>query len=207
MLTFDAALTGLLLLAIALIVTVLVRPNFLQRASGRIVAFFGFVLLPLVSLWAGTVSQLEHSKTTDFCMSCHVMEPYGESLMLDDDSHLPAGHFQNHRVPRETACFDCHTSYTMYGDIEAKLKGVAHLWVNYIGTLPEKIELYEPYNNRDCLHCHQASRTFLENEIHTDDLKALVSNELSCMECHDLVHSVDELDDLPRWAARPQENR
>mgnify|MGYP006230377951 CR=1 FL=1 len=148
---------------------------------------------------AGTASQLEHSKTTDFCVSCHAMEPYGESLAIDSSTHLPATHYQNHRVPRDTACFDCHTSYTMYGDIEAKLKGVKHVWVNYFGTVPDRLSLYAPYQNRDCLHCHQESRSFLENEFH-EDLEALASNETSCIACHSDVHAVDELDSLPTWS-------
>ena len=201
MLTFDGALAGLLVLGIGLIGVVLAKPKLLKRQAGRALALFAFVFVPVVALWAGTVTQLERSKTTDFCLSCHVMEPYGESLHLEGAGYLPASHYQNHRVRQKTACFDCHTSYAMYGDIEAKLKGVQHLLVNYFGTIPEELALYEPYANRDCLHCHQEARTFLENDLHTDDLQALISNEVSCLDCHSEVHATSELDRLPRWYA------
>ncbi len=32
----------------------------------------------------GTSSELEHAKRTEFCLSCHIMEPYGKSLRVDD---------------------------------------------------------------------------------------------------------------------------
>ncbi len=201
MLTFDAALAGFLVLGIALIAVVLARPSVVEQPAGRALALFAFVFVPIVGLWAGTASQLEHSKTTNFCLSCHVMEPYGESLDLDGGEFLPAAHYQNHRVPRETACFDCHTSYTMYGDIEAKMKGVQHVLVNYFGQIPDQLELYEPYANRDCLHCHQESRSFLDNELHTLDLESLVQGETSCLDCHSAVHAIPDLDALPRWDA------
>jgi nitrate/TMAO reductase-like tetraheme cytochrome c subunit len=43
---------------------------------------------------------MERSKTTTFCLSCHTMESFGKSLYVDDPTHIPAAHFQNHRVPR-----------------------------------------------------------------------------------------------------------
>ena len=87
----------------------------------------------------------------------------------------------------------------MYGDLEAKMAGLKHLWVHYFGTVPETIELYEPYRNRECLHCHGGARSYAENEMHADMLGELESGEISCLDCHDLVHAVDELDELPAW--------
>ena len=52
------------------------------------------------------------------------MEVYGESLLLADERHLPAAHFQNGRVDREHACFTCHTQYTLFGDMKAKMTGL-----------------------------------------------------------------------------------
>ena len=88
------------------------------------------------------------------------MEPYGRSLLVDDPAYVPARHFQNNRVPRDDACFTCHTNYTLFGDYKAKLRGLRHVYVNYIGTIPKQIKLYDPYNNRECLHCHGGARTF-----------------------------------------------
>ncbi len=58
---------------------------------------------------------MEHATSTKFCLSCHVMEDFGRSLYVDDPSYIPAMHFQNNRVPRDHACYTCHTDYTMFG--------------------------------------------------------------------------------------------
>ncbi len=127
------------------------------------------------------------------------MKPYGESLRIDEPGHIPAEHFQNKRVPREHACYTCHTTYALFGDAKAKMSGLMHLWVNYFGTIPEPIELYQPYANRECLHCHQGARSFEENEMHVDIRSELHSNELSCLDCHDSTHDLDHLEAHPMW--------
>jgi nitrate/TMAO reductase-like tetraheme cytochrome c subunit len=181
------------------IVMVMVRPTLAAGAGGRILALVAIAILPAVATTFGMNAHLEASKSTEFCLSCHVMEPYGESLRLDDLAHVPAAHFQNSRVPRDHACYSCHTTYSMYGDAAAKWKGLRHLYINYIGTIPAKLELYEPFNNRECLHCHDGARTFEANEFHAEYRQELATNETSCLECHDLAHEVDKLDELERW--------
>jgi hypothetical protein len=127
------------------------------------------------------------------------MEQYGQSLTIDDPDHIPATHFENSRVPRDHACFSCHTTYTLYGDAAAKMKGMKHMWVNYFGTIPAKIELYEPFKNRECLHCHDGARSFEEQEFHHEYREQLMSNETSCLECHDKTHDIENLASLPKW--------
>ncbi len=193
----------LTLFAVAILAALLVglRPSLTKARGGKVLAFVALFALPLLVTGLGTATHLEHSKSTEFCLSCHVMEPYGRSLAIDDSEYLPAVHFQNSLVDRDHACFDCHTSYTMYGDFAAKMRGLKHVWVNYLGTVPETIELYEPYQNRECLHCHGGARSFVENEMHEDDLEAMASGETPCLECHEFVHAVHELDELDTWEA------
>ena len=183
-----------------LVVVIMVRPSLLAGASGRALALVAVAVLPAVATTFGMNAHLEASKSTEFCLSCHVMEPYGESLTVDDLEHLPAAHFQNSRVPRDHACFSCHTTYTLYGDAAAKWKGMRHLWVNYFGTIPAKVELYEPFKNRECLHCHDGARTFEANEFHVESRQEIASNETSCLECHPLAHDVENLPNLERWS-------
>jgi cytochrome c-type protein NapC len=194
------ALIAFALVTVLVISMVMVRPSLTAGPAGKTLALVALAVLPAVSTTFGANAHLEASKTTEFCLSCHVMQPYGESLRLDDLSHLPAAHFQNSRVPRDHACFSCHTTYTMYGDLQAKMKGVRHLWVNYFGTIPEKVELYEPFQNRECLHCHDGARTFEENEFHAELRQELATNETSCLECHDLAHEIENVDELPKWS-------
>lgn len=193
-----------LVLTIALIVTLIVKPSITVDRGGKILAFCGLCVFPVLAGWLGFSTHLEESKKTKFCLSCHTMEPYGKSLYVDDKEFIPAGHFQNNRVPREAACFTCHSTYTMYGDINAKWHGLRHVYIYYLGTIPKEIKLYEPYNNRECLHCHNGSRSFEENDHHSKDLTTMASiksNKLSCMtsNCHDVTHSVKDLGDQDYW--------
>lgn len=196
---FDPILIALVLVAIALIALVALRPSLTAARGGKVLAFLAFLVLPLVASAMGLSAHLDHSKSTEFCLSCHVMEPYGQSLRVDDPSWIPAHHFQNNLVPRDHACFTCHTNYTMFGDAKAKLRGLRHVYVYYLGQIPEKIELYEPYNNRECLHCHNGSRAFEENDIHKEVRSDLGSGQVSCLECHDTIHNVEDLKGKALW--------
>jgi cytochrome c-type protein NapC len=180
------------------------RPAVVHVMLGRAFAFAALFILPLFALTLGVADHVERSKTTEFCLSCHVMEPYGKSLLVDDRSLIPAVHYQNHLVPADKTCFTCHTDYTMYGDVTAKLRGLRHVYVNYIGGAPKKIALYTPYNNRECLHCHLGSRSFEEGATHTleeGSMAAIKTNRLSCMSsgCHESTHNVAALGDATLW--------
>ncbi len=195
----EEVLAATVLVAVALIALVALRPSLTAARGGRILAFLAFLVLPLLATAMGLSAHVEQSKTTEFCLSCHVMEPYGKSLQVDDETWLPAQHYQNNRIPRDKACFTCHTDYTMFGDVNAKLRGLRHVYVNYLGEIPEKIELYEPYNNRECLHCHAGARAFEESDLHKEMRADLGSNATSCLECHTPAHDVHELDGKPLW--------
>jgi nitrate/TMAO reductase-like tetraheme cytochrome c subunit len=197
------AAVGLATTAIALLLLLLLRPALTAARGGRILAFGGFFVLPALATWVGFGSHVERSKSTSFCLSCHEMRPYGESLALEDPGYLPAHHFQERRIDRDRACFTCHTTYTMFGDTRAKLNGLRHLYVHYLGEPPEKIALYRPYQNRECLHCHAGARAFEENEMHADVRAELRDNVTSCLECHDQTHDVERLAELPKWQAAP----
>lgn len=206
-------MTSLLLLLIVaslgLLAPLVVRPHLTQRA-GRIFAFCAIVLLPVAAGWAGLEEHMERTKTVAFCTSCHTMDRHGRSLHIDDVDHLPAAHYQYSRVPRETACFACHTNYTLYGDLHAKLRGLRHVWVQYFGKIPDRIALYTPYNNRECLHCHAGSRSFADAVTHKSEpgrLDAILANKKSCLskDCHAVVHDVAHVDSLPMWP--PDQNQ
>ena len=149
-------------------------------------------------------THMENSKRTEFCLSCHAMETHGMSLYVDDKEYIPAVHFQNHRIPKDQACFTCHTSYTMYGDYAAKLRGLRHLYYQYIAGIPDTIRLYEPYNNRECLHCHDGARSFEQQPIHSSTpglLDSIKTNKMSCLSggCHDIAHDVSGLKKASFW--------
>ncbi|MBO0799526.1 MAG: NapC/NirT family cytochrome c, partial [Blastocatellia bacterium] len=122
----------LILISIALIGYLVIRPSITATKGGKILAFVALLVFPVLAGGMGASEHLERSKSTGFCLSCHVMEDYGKSLQVDDRSYIPAVHYQNHLVPRDQACYTCHTDYTMYGGLRAKLRGLRHVYVQYL---------------------------------------------------------------------------
>jgi len=195
----ELGFTALVIVIIGLIAFLVLRPEALRARGGKVLAIIAFLALPGLATFGALSVHMEHSKSTAFCLSCHVMEKYGQSLHYEDQTHVPAAHFQNARIDRDHACFTCHTTYTLFGDYKAKAKGLRHLYVNYFGTIPAKIELYEPYQNRECLHCHAGARSFEENSDHADIRDELTTNKTRCLECHDTVHDVEHLAGAKMW--------
>jgi cytochrome c-type protein NapC len=195
-----------ILLAISLVLIILIKPSVTLTQAGKVFAFLSLFIFPVMAAMMGSSAHIEHSKSTGFCLSCHVMAPYGRSLYVDDSEYLAANHFQNNRVPRSQACFTCHTDYTLYGDIHSKLRGLKHVSVQYFGTIPKKVKLYNPYNNRECLHCHLGARSYEEGATHNEESNRLAlirGNKVSCISsgCHNIVHNVAELDKVKFWSA------
>jgi len=186
------------------------RVHVTRSREGKILAFVALFALPVMAAWAGFSEHMDRAESTKFCLSCHIMTDFGRSLYSDDPSYIPAAHFQNNRVRRDQACYTCHTNYTMFGTVTAKMHGLRHLWVQYIGTVPkpEAIKLYDAYNNRECLHCHLGARNFEQGSAHNKApgrLSLIKSNKLSCISsgCHEFVHDVASLKDDSFWKEQP----
>ena len=196
-----------ILLCVVLIAVLCLRPGSTESPGGKILAFLILFCLPILCASMGVSRELERSKSTEFCLSCHIMEPYGKSLRVDDPSYLAAAHFQNHRVPAGEACYTCHTNYAMFGPLKAKMRGLRHIYIYYLTTppAPENIKLYEAYNNRECLHCHEGARSFEQGAVHNSDpelLPAIKANKKSCISsgCHEIVHNVGTLNGVKFWS-------
>jgi len=189
---------------IVLVGTIAFRPTITATRGGKQLAFVVLFLLPLAVAAMGAEEHMERSKQTDFCLSCHIMEPYGRSLYIDDPMYVPAAHFQNARVPRDAACYTCHTDYVMYGGIRAKLRGLRHVYMQYVGHAAPPLHLYNPYNNRECLHCHDGARSFEEGAVHVPLMASIKSNEISCLSsgCHENVHGAAHLPGMKFWAPK-----
>lgn len=179
----------------------------------RILALFAFCLFPIFFLFTALQASFHHMKEVEFCGSCHPMERYHESITYPDDEPLSSVHFRNNYVSQKTACYECHTSYAMFGGVRAKMNGMRHVWVNLTQPNKTDIELYEPYANDNCLHCHGPSERFREADKHmdwapdddtatSDFFEAVNNGELSCLKagCHDLGHYwEEESDDDEDW--------
>ncbi len=204
MIPAAAISTTLVFISVGLIAFLIFKPSVTVDRGGKILAFVALFVLPLLTGFIGLTEHTERSKSTEFCLSCHVMNDHGKSLLVDDKEYIAAIHFQNNLVPRDKACYTCHTDYTMYGDLNAKLRGLNHLYAQYVGKTPDTLKLYSAYNNRECLQCHEGARSFEESAAHIQDASmfaSMKSNDLSCMTsgCHDVVHDVNDLEDMDFW--------
>jgi cytochrome c-type protein NapC len=192
---------ALIALAIALIIIFVARPSITVSPEGKILAFIAFFMLPVVVAGIGASEHMASSEETQFCLSCHIMAPWGRSLYVDDPNHIPAAHFQNHRIDPNVVCYTCHTDYAMFGTLRTKLEGLHHVYVNYFGTKMNPIRVYHPYLNRECLHCHLGARGFESNPVHMAIMPNLKNDSLSCVSsgCHDTVHNVATLANMKFW--------
>jgi cytochrome c-type protein NapC len=195
---------AVLVITIVLAALVALRPNLTVARGGKILAFLTFFIFPVFAGLLGFENHMERAKQTSFCLSCHIMGQYGQSLYVDDASYIPAAHFQNGRVPRDQACYTCHTDYSLFGGFKSKFRGLHHIYAQYVTGPQQPLKLYHPYNNRECLHCHEGSRSFEQGAVHTADPQTMAdikSNKISCMTsgCHDTIHNVKQLDQVKYW--------
>jgi len=169
---------------------------------GRVVLLVGLLALPLLLSVANFSYGFHQSSRTTFCLSCHEMQDHGKSLFVDSKQALAAFHYQNRLVDRETVCYSCHKDYAMFGDVKAKLNGLRHVFAHYIAGVPKKIELYQPYPNSNCLHCHDDARSFVDGVAHKPVLAALTSGSMSCLACHRIAHDMAKVEAGDFWQAR-----
>ena len=190
-----------IVLSIVLASIFLVRPSVTSGVAWRMLAFVGLCVLPALSIVGGMNTHMQRSEQTQFCISCHVMIPYGQSLYVDDPKHIPAQHFQNHRVPPDKACYSCHTDYTIYGPLKDKVQGLKRIYMQYVSTPPNPITIPGGFKNAQCLHCHLGARSFQENQVHAALMDSMTSNQMSCLTagCHDTVHDVANLSRQNFW--------
>jgi len=193
------AVTAIIGLSIVLIALFLIRITLASVQGGKILAFIAFFILPVVATGLGASIHLENSTSTQFCLSCHTMEAHGKSLYIDDPTYVPAAHFQNNRIPKEQVCYTCHTDYTLFGDVHAKIRGLKHLYVYYVKGSPAQLALYEPFKNRECLRCHAGARSYEDTSPHREMKEPLAGNDMSCLTCHNKIHDVKNLDKMKLW--------
>jgi cytochrome c-type protein NapC len=191
-------------LGVGVLVAVLLRASTNTLAAqrvGRVVLLIGLVALPLL-LSVGNLSYgVAESSQTRFCLSCHEMQRHGKSLFVDDKQALAAVHYQNRLVERDSTCYSCHKDYALFGDVKAKLNGLRHVWAHYVRGVPDKIALYQPYPNANCLHCHDDARRFVENPAHRPVLEAVQAGSTSCLGCHRVAHDMAKVDAGRFWQA------
>lgn len=190
--------------AAVLLVLLVARPEIARSVEGKILVMVALFVAPALAAYGGVSEHLDRSKTTAYCLSCHVMREYGKSLRVDNPEFLAATHFQNNLVPRDRACYSCHTDYGLSGGPRSQARGVKHVMRTYFGSVPDTIKIARRYKSRECLRCHLGARSFEESEAHNREefsLAEIKSGKTSCIQsgCHDVVHEVHDLDGNVFW--------
>jgi nitrate/TMAO reductase-like tetraheme cytochrome c subunit len=157
----------------------------------KLSAFVGLLVLPMVSLGLGNVVGLEQAKKVEFCGSCHLtMAPYVSDLKAAESTSLAALHFRNRWIP-DAQCYTCHASYGMFGDVQAKMAGLNDVYKYYTRTYAIPVRMHQPYQNSECLKCHENTPKFVDSEAHLELLPSIRAGEFSCLDCHGPAHVVE----------------
>ena len=171
----------------------LVRRPHLNRTT-KVLLLVGLGLLPAVVSLTGNIASFEYTMSRPFCGSCHVMGPYLRDAEDPSSTSLAAAHSRNGKFG-EHSCYTCHSDYQMFGAVTTKLAGMRHLFsyiTEYASTGPDgeggpPIHMYEPFKNDRCMQCHSTlGKRYLDT--HGDDVAAIRSGDVSCIDCHDEVH-------------------
>jgi len=102
--------------------------------------------------------------------------------MLDPASHsLAAIHFRNRYIPRDQ-CYACHSSFGMFGTLQAKLAGMIDVHRYYTRSFHPPLAMREPYPNTDCLKCHAGAVRWVA--AHAGHSEAIIRGLERCMSCH-----------------------
>lgn len=143
----------------------------------------GAGIIPVITSSAGGVLVVERSERVGLCNSCHLaMRPYVNDMKNPNSHSLAALHYRN-RYIEDNQCYSCHTSYGMFGTVEAKSEGIFDVYRYYTRTFSLPLKMRHPYPNNDCLKCHAGSAKFLAS--HKKDREAMFADDVSCMQCHD----------------------
>jgi nitrate/TMAO reductase-like tetraheme cytochrome c subunit len=184
---------AILILSAVVIIALATHTRKKGRSRGprprRSYAFLVMFVLP--ALWiVGALAYADTAtRSTSFCLKCHEMEPYGESVTADNAT-TPATHYRNEWVDRETACYVCHTTPGLSGYVVAKAKGLRDVFVHFAGEVPEEIHLDAPYDAGICLSCHAGDDAFLALEAHRTLAEASPGDDVTCAGCHAVAHAL-----------------
>jgi hypothetical protein len=117
------------------------------------------------------------------------MNPYVADLQNPDSEHLASQHYQNRWIA-DHQCYTCHSDYGLFGDVQAKMAGLRHVWFYNVGGYEVPLKIRGTYNNQRCLFCHGPVQGFQDESAHQKNMAAITSSEKSCISaaCHVSPH-------------------
>jgi hypothetical protein len=176
-------------LAVALIAWTLVAHR--GRLSGfraRLLLFIGTCCVPFPAVLMSAAVGLEQSKAVSFCNSCHLMGAFVTDMKDAGSLSLSALHFRNRYIQTDH-CYSCHTDYGLFGTLEAKVGGMAHVWSEFAGAGSGMVRPKTNYRFTICLNCHGQSSKFIRQKSHAGVVDRVVSGKSVCTECHNRSHA------------------
>jgi len=148
----------------------------------------GIALVPLMATGLGTLLVFDRAEKVEFCASCHLtMQKFVDDMHNPKSESLAAVHFKNKYIP-DDQCYVCHTSYGMFGTVEAKEAGMIDVYKYFTKTYPPIISMREPYPNHDCLKCHADSAKWMKEDVHMAVRDDLFADKTKCLDCHGADH-------------------
>jgi hypothetical protein len=187
-------LVWVLLVSLAAVGYILIRSlrGRLDGIAGKGLLIAGVVLLPSFSVATGMLLVFARAERVEFCGSCHkIMADYVADMTNPSGEGLAALHFKYQYI-ESNQCYECHTSYGLFGTLEAKMHGVGEVLRYYTGSYDLPLSMWNPYPNGDCLKCHARSSKWLAQEEHDrgEAKREMFDGTTSCMSCHDAAHNV-----------------
>ncbi len=144
------------------------------------------VVFPTAAMLVGTPLLFERAERVEFCSSCHAaMNPYVADMHDPGSASLAAIHFRNRYIP-ENQCYVCHTSFGLFGTVQARVAGVKDVGKFYFNTYTHPLRMREPYGNGECLKCHGESLRW--NRRHPSVRDSVFAGESRCLGCHGRAH-------------------
>jgi len=155
----------------------------------KLLLLFVLAVAPALVTLATFSLSFHRAEQVRFCADCHTMTPWVDDLHNPTSKSLAAMHYRNRWILNDQ-CYTCHVDYGFLGPIETKLVSMRHVAIYYTGIgMPRKIKLYHPFPNVNCLQCHGPAANFQNDPVHAAVMKALLANELSCVTCHEPIHT------------------
>ena len=196
----NYAVATIIVLTIILIGLLLFRPSITAAQGGKILAFIAFFILPIVATFLGASIHLENSKVngSSACLATS-WRPTGKVFTLMTPPMFPLPIFKTTASRKSKPALPVIPITRCSATCTAKMRGLKHIYVYYLNTPPAKLALYEPFKNRECLHCHAGARSFEETTPHKEMKEQLTANDMSCLTCHNKIHDVANIDKTKQW--------
>src|SRR5262249_39905988 len=125
----SRVIAGLIIAGAALVLYSLIR--YRGKTSGLVswgMLVLGAAVIPIIVSSAGGVLVVERSQRVELCSSCHLaMKPYVDDMKNPNSQSMAAIHYAN-RYIADDQCYVCHTSYGMFGTLQAKKQGLSDVY-------------------------------------------------------------------------------